>query len=911
MPLWALVCFFIVLTATPALAADGARDGQRPAAQARDAARRASRALPRLDAQLNRLVAELGAPRSDPAAVAREAPLARDSSVAVKVRLVDGTAPATLAAFLGQRGALVANVGNDGLEAYVPVAALPDLAAQPAIASVRALLPPQAQTTNQATELLGSPAWNAASYTGAGVKVGVIDIGFVGLSALLGNELPPTVVGRCYAYIGAASDTLTDCEQRDKHGTAVAESLIDVAPGITLYISNPQSTYDLNQTVTWMADQGVTVINHSVGWGYEGPGDGTSRFSDSALAAIDTAVARGIVWINSVGNEGQSTWTGPLVDADADGLLEFGPGAERNGVSVFAGATLLVQLRWDDAWGRAARDLDLFLYDSGGNIVRASADVQSGLPGQDPYEWFTFVAPATATYQLAVEQLPGADAAWAQLQVFSGQPLQYNVASGSVSNPAESANPGMLSVGAAYWNASNTIEPYSSQGPTRDGRLKPELVAADGADSAVYGAFYGTSAATPQVAGFAALVKQRYGVYTPRQVVEYLIAAASPRGAVPNNTWGYGFAAAPAPGANPNPLPVVSAVEPASLAISDQPQALTVTGANFVQGAVARWNGVDLPTTFVSATQLTVVVPTSELSVPARVDIYVVNPTPGGGFSNVVTITVTGGGEPSFAATAFADTWNRTDEPVASIAASRTWIWGPGPFSNGIPEQYAEGANNQRLVQYFDKSRMEITTDPAVGPDSTWYVTNGLLSKELITGAMQTGDNSFVQRGPAAVNVAGDQDDPDGPTYASFSALLGAPAAADGAFITQRVARDGTVTDDPSLAAQGVSAAYRVTVPGIDHQVASPFWEFMNSSGLVTENGERSQDLLFANPFYATGYPITEAYWATVKVGGVKRDVLLQCFERRCLTYTPDNPPGWQVEAGNVGRHYYAWRYGS
>ena len=36
----------------------------------------------------------------------------------------------------------------------------------------------------------------------------------------------------------------------------------------------------------------------------------------------------------------------------------------------------------------------------------------------------------------------------------------------------------------------------------------------------------------------------------------------------------------------------------------------------------------------------------------------------------------------------------------------------------------------------------------------------------------------------------------------------------------------------------------------------------------------------------------------------------MQCFERRCLTYTPANPAGWQVEAGNVGQHYYQWRYG-
>jgi hypothetical protein len=47
-----------------------------------------------------------------------------------------------------------------------------------------------------------------------------------------------------------------------------------------------------------------------------------------------------------------------------------------------------------------------------------------------------------------------------------------------------------------------------------------------------------------------------------------------------------------------------------------------------------------------------------------------------------------------------------------------------------------------------------------------------------------------------------------------------------------------------------------------------------------------------------------------VQVGGSERDVLIQVFQRRVLTYSPDNPEGWQVEMGNVGRHYYFWRYG-
>ena len=257
----------------------------------------------------------------------------------------------------------------------------------------------------------------------------------------------------------------------------------------------------------------------------------------------------------------------------------------------------------------------------------------------------------------------------------------------------------------------------------------------------------------------------------------------------------------------------------------------------------------------------------------------------------------------------FESTWERTDDPVASGQVSRTWMWGPEGFTGEMTEEYAESPGGDRTVQYFDKSRMEIT-DPSAPTNSVWYVTNGLLVVELVTGWMQMGDNSFTQYNPATANVAGDQGIPNGPTYATIASLMGDSPLPDGATISQRVDRSGNVTSDPSLASYGVTAAYRVTEPGIDHQVASPFWDFMNSSGTVYENGSYLTAPMFLSPFYATGYPITEAYWANVSVGGVQQDVLLQCFERRCLTYTPGNAPGWQVEAGNVGQHYYEWRYG-
>jgi hypothetical protein len=254
----------------------------------------------------------------------------------------------------------------------------------------------------------------------------------------------------------------------------------------------------------------------------------------------------------------------------------------------------------------------------------------------------------------------------------------------------------------------------------------------------------------------------------------------------------------------------------------------------------------------------------------------------------------------------FQRTWERTDQPVVSGAADRTWMWGPEANTAVIKEDYAESPGGKRDVQYFDKARMELTHPDAVD-DGLWYVTNGLLVVELMTGLMQVGDASFQPRPPAVVNVAGDADDPTGPTYAGLANRRGDAPLPDGAPITWRVDRAGTVTNDPTLAAQGVTAA--AYVAATNHRVASPFWTFMNSSGPVWVNGMLTTEPLFLNPFYATGYPVIEAYWAEVKVAGTYRLVLMQCFERRCLTYTPGNPAGFLTEAGNVGQHYHAWRY--
>jgi uncharacterized protein YkwD len=263
-------------------------------------------------------------------------------------------------------------------------------------------------------------------------------------------------------------------------------------------------------------------------------------------------------------------------------------------------------------------------------------------------------------------------------------------------------------------------------------------------------------------------------------------------------------------------------------------------------------------------------------------------------------------GAENIADPAFEETWQRTDQPVVAGQAIRTWMWGPEPFTAALTEEYADSPGGLRTVQYFDKARMEIT-HPGEDPDSIWFVTNGLLVSELVTGRIQLGSAQFEERAPAAVNIAGDADDPNAPTYATMALLLEDQPNAIGEPITRRIDRAGNASVDRSMLEHDVEAAR--LVEETQHATAAPFWDFMNASGVVYESGTYVEAALFQNPYFATGFPVTEGYWATVRVGGTERNVLVQCFERRCLTYTPDNAPEWRVEAGNVGQHYYAWRY--
>ncbi len=267
-------------------------------------------------------------------------------------------------------------------------------------------------------------------------------------------------------------------------------------------------------------------------------------------------------------------------------------------------------------------------------------------------------------------------------------------------------------------------------------------------------------------------------------------------------------------------------------------------------------------------------------------------------------------GAPSdtFADPTIRSVWQRSDAPVAAGQAGRSWLWGPGPFFTTY-EPFNGTPNGNRLVQYFDKGRLEVN-DPNGDRGAQWFVTSGLLVKEMVLGRLETGvePGDGEVRAPARIPVSGDDAGAESaPPYSAVAGQFKRAAPAPGQVVATQIDPQGQVTTLPAPPAEVRLTAYNEAG---GHNIADVFWRFMNASGPVSEGGRLRQGPLF-DWVYTLGLPLTEPLWTRASVGGAERWVLVQLFERRSLTYTPTNAEAWQVEMANVGRHYVDWRYGT
>ena len=428
----------------------------------------------------------------------------------------------------------------------------------------------------------------------------------------------------------AVSDT-----ESGLHGVAVAEIIRDMAPSVELFIASVATVSDLQAAIDSFAANGVTIVSRSLGAAFDGPGDGNGPldtvvdnavakgitwFNSGGNAGFDAYMRRTVTsafpfydYVNFARTDLPSFDTYLRVDS--------------------AGCYFLDGVRWANDWylPQAQRtDYSLEFYESsdgplpggfdhsnpvtkqplnlnagaygdqgatggGGNVIDANQTA-----GAPPLEGADVAVCPSPNNHMGIPLAGGGNAAVTYIRVHRnvatpvGTPDQleigisgpavleasYSDAPYSAATPVvDSRNPGLVAVGAVDPSSPSvagdptSIAYYSSQGPTNDGRIKPDVAAPSGFASTIFGTFSGTSAAAPTAAGLAALL-QGAGLAAPgaplAALVKHFVTDLGPAGA--DNFYGAGLIRLPTP-----PSPVAATTPGKFVALDPLPERILDT----------------------------------------------------------------------------------------------------------------------------------------------------------------------------------------------------------------------------------------------------------------------------------------------------------------------------------------------
>ena len=364
--------------------------------------------------------------------------------------------------------------------------------------------------TSQGVALTGADALQRTGHDGSGVRIVVLDQAFgaaARLDSLAGVELPPgerqhrRSFDQTYGLAGRDFNA-----NSSRHGEFVAEIVYDLAPAADYWFVNYHSTAEFGQAADWIANElRPDIVVHSNSFLF-GPFDGTGYFAQK----VDAAAAAGALWINSVGNYRTRHWEGAWSDADADGSLDVPGDGNAFRVQLEQTSRPACDLSWSAPDATAASSYGMQLY-ADPAFATPLVDAHTTLPLVGVFEALPtphvelppgFLAAGGVAY-LRITRLgaPATD----HLTLYCRFDLSPSAQVVSSSAPTPGDAKGALAVG-AFDATKLTFESYSSQGPTDDGRLKPDLAAPTNVSISGDTRCGGTSCATPHVAGAAALI---------------------------------------------------------------------------------------------------------------------------------------------------------------------------------------------------------------------------------------------------------------------------------------------------------------------------------------------------------------------------------------------------------------------
>jgi subtilisin family serine protease len=279
--------------------------------------------------------------------------------------------------------------------------------------------------------------------------------------------------------------------------------------------------------------------------------------------------------VEELGASNPSLKTGHCMDFDPSGEVD-----RTFGIAVEPEEKLTIDLQWAEPWEGVTTDLDAYLLDGSGKVVRTSTE-QNTAPvapeNQQPFEILGWEnqSSSTAVVRLVINRRAGSGARLKFILAQNGGGVaatEYEKSSGGdVVGPTIFGHNGSehaMSIGAIRQNTNSKPEFFSSRGPvthyfeaaTGSGSgpaaelsspqviSKPDVVASDGGADTFFGIcnenawrFFGTSAAAPHAAAVAALEREAAPVASAEEVEQAQREAALTVGAFPSAAVGSGL----------------------------------------------------------------------------------------------------------------------------------------------------------------------------------------------------------------------------------------------------------------------------------------------------------------------------------------------------------------------------------
>ncbi len=692
------------------------------------------------------------------------------------------------------------------VEGWAPVASIPSLASLPSVKRIdlpkyskrHPPIPPHSQVTANRTGIAlaanGTPAidgngisiMNVGEYiqqtavNGAGITIGVISDDVTSLALIQGRgELPASVNVVKPSANPTPHSTLTD------EGTMMLEEVYAVAPGANLAFCGPETTIEYLGCIQNLIAAGVTVVSDdltSVGSDVMS----APAQNDDGLAIENLLTANPTVMLyHSVGNDAEDYWQGVYNPAQLTGTCN---GQSDNYFQQFDASTNYIN--WQTNGGRAlylASDLpgsqtipnnfDIYIVDpSTTQIVTCSTSASGGTEGSTSYTAIDGSAIPPGNYSIYIGT-PDASLSGTFLKLIGtddGGGIFSPLTSGAPASPQDFAL-GVITVGAVYGNdgIGNTIEPFSDTGPIQlelptPSTLQAPLVAApdaiyvdnSGTDfPASGGIFYGTSAASPNAASVAVLLRSAFPTLTPAQLTGYIEAGAIQLGSSPwNGTFGYGRVDALGALAM-IPAPTLSGLQGVTIVGGHSSPALPLT----VGGTGALKVSVTPSTNLIPSGSAGITLSPSACGNPTTTCTLTLTPTVGLTGTTIVQVSVTDGANrtqsmqipatviapapPTLSITSGAAQTVVVNSPIAPITFS---VVGTGPLSVSATNNGVPGVN---LTAGCGTAVMACTATLGTASNATGTTTL-LLSVQDSYGQISSSKATITIKAPPAPTIA-------------------------------------------------------------------------------------------------------------------------------------------------------------